>query len=674
MIRRPTRRRECGGQVLILTLVGSALLAGLVFYAYNLGDQVNRRGEMQHAADAAVISGAGWMARSMNMVAMNNVGAVKLLSLVPVLDAMPLATRMSWEEARDWEEMLAEQLDRDMPDDRGGGPIVTEALAVLRERMATQRDVLRPFDRLLNEGGYDVREQTYWRLGGGGPDGRLWSAALALTDASEATVVSAGELAQANAVRFGERSGAEVVFLAPVLPRMPARRGTFEDFRPPLLGSVKVRSTYAAADDDGPGGGIGDMAYPHRLGPYARLHRWRYWDRVPTAWEYVPPTPGHGETRGGNRNVNVGGRRRGDSGRTQRGGHSGRYRATEWRTIGYHTFGPYRWAMHRLGNWALDHEVWADDDRREVREGVLPDVRWYEYVRELSSTKLEYMFRDVEPGQRYHYPEWGWSYPPSLAVARRDEDLIYQTLFFLVEIVSKYPQTDGRWLSPGTYRTNGDRPMVIWSRGWTDPMEWGVPKVADYVWRDDWGYQTREDREIGIQRRYDDEGNPIWQDVYVTSYWVFGGVDLGEDVEVRNPCNYEDDDGLPYPILIDTSEGDYQDSPVSPWRREYFSYLGVARERAEPAFWADRFHTSNPGGWRVALAEAEVFNASSWGLWTQDWQVRLRPVTGMEDWSWRIEQGAPDAVDEFVTPEQINEILPYVSAMDDETAEALIHH
>ena len=85
--RGPTR----GGQVLVLTLLGMTVLVALVFYVYNVGDQVNRRTTLQNVADATAISGAGWIARSMNVVAMNNCEQSRLAVLVPIMDALPLA-------------------------------------------------------------------------------------------------------------------------------------------------------------------------------------------------------------------------------------------------------------------------------------------------------------------------------------------------------------------------------------------------------------------------------------------------------------------------------------------------------------------------------------------------------------------------------------------------------
>ena len=91
-------RHNRSGQVMVLTLLGITLLGSLVFYVVNVGDQVNRKVVMQNSADAAVISGAAWFARSANVVGMNNVAQTRMLALVPILDSFPLSTKMASEE------------------------------------------------------------------------------------------------------------------------------------------------------------------------------------------------------------------------------------------------------------------------------------------------------------------------------------------------------------------------------------------------------------------------------------------------------------------------------------------------------------------------------------------------------------------------------------------------
>jgi hypothetical protein len=46
----------------------------------------------------------------------------------------------------------------------------------------------------------------------------------------------------------------------------------------------------------------------------------------------------------------------------------------------------------------------------------------------------------------------------------------------------------------------------------------------------------------------------------------------------------------------------------------------------------------------LAVAQVELFNNSSWDLWTQNWQVRLVPVTQYDDWAAQAQAGAASGV------------------------------
>ena len=210
-------RRFHSGQVFVVVLLGVSLLAGLVFYVINVGDQVDRRVVMQNSADATAISGAAWMARCMNVVAMNNVAQTRMLALIPTLDAFPLSVEMAHEEVDAWVQCVTNQLQRGVTD-----PHLEEGLESLRDRLERQRDILAPMDQLFNST-VDVEAVTNW------PDGELWRAAESMDLFSQAIAVTAGDqaqatgvLAQKNAARYGQLDHAEVAFVVPVLPQLPA--------------------------------------------------------------------------------------------------------------------------------------------------------------------------------------------------------------------------------------------------------------------------------------------------------------------------------------------------------------------------------------------------------------------------------------------------------------------
>jgi len=55
------------------------------------------------------------------------------------------------------------------------------------------------------------------------------------------------------------------------------------------------------------------------------------------------------------------------------------------------------------------------------------------------------------------------------------------------------------------------------------------------------------------------------------------------------------------------------------------------------------------------VAQAKVFNRTSWDLWTQDWRASLAPVTMWDDWADRLEaaQNQAPLVDNLVHPNEV---------------------
>ena len=655
------RRGGRSGQVLVILLLGITLLAGLIFYVVNVGDQVNRRLAMQNAADSAAVSGSAWMARSMNVVAGNNVAITRMLALVPHLDSFPLSTKMTHEEVEAWEKGLGDQLGRGVPDDW-----MRDGLESLRSRMASQRDILGAIDNLFNNSGFDVASLTNWSIrgyAGPTPHGQLWQAAECLDEFSQATALSAGVLSQANAARYGRSDYAETAFITPVLPELPAHRTDFGDFEKPVKNGI-----------------IPDRSYPHRLGPYDRLFKWRnyHYRGIYEQDRLAPGTSGHGRTRGGGGNVNIGGRRRGSTAR-------GYYRNPNehWThrmvgriLMGYSVYGPYEWMRRRIYGYAHGYRI-----GRDYYSGQLADTFFYDYHKKIADIKLGYMWgsrtiKDV------HYPQWITDYPRARNIAAGGAR-VTRTMFYLVEIRSKYPKNSSGWLTPGSYRTNGQRPIAIWVNGWSDPAEWGVPQIANYIWEDQYDYETTEDWDIGIRMQYDSNGDPIWQKVYMVAQYVFGGIDVGGEVQVSNPSNYckscHDESSLPAPILADTGVGDYdigQPHHDLGVRRGVFTYLGVAGRSSEPMVWASRFGSGNPFGRVVAVSQAEIFNTTSWDLWTQDWKAQLVPVTQWNDWVGRMADGAADAsaTAGLVEPETVSEFAEYLGRFDEQMVGEMLHH
>jgi len=668
------RRR---GQVLIVVLVGMTLLVGLVFFVYNFGDTVNTRLHMQNAADSVAVSGANAMCRSMNTIAMNNVSQAKIIGTIPVLDALPMATEMAMNEVSAWEACLTAQLNRGVPD-IGGRPLIRDGLTSIRDRFEAQRRILEAADSEFLHSGFRMEDLTHWSLGGGaGPQGTLWQAAVALDEMSQGVAANAGLIAQTDAVRFGSRNGADASFIVPVLPRLPARRGEFVDFRPVMEGRLHVTSdgsTYRPTG--GNGGAIPDAQYlpekgwPHRLGPWARILKWRDRTHRAVEREWVPPQSG-ARVRGGRGNVSIGGRRRGSTARTNQTGHGGYWRTTRSVETGYTTYGPVEWALRRA-SW------YADGHRNQP--GELRDTYFSTYLRSITRIKVQHMFQSKRT-RTIHVPDWEPDYRRAVAIAAASSGAIKRSMYYLVEVASSLPEGSPNYLTGGTYRTNGNRPIAIWVNRWMDPETWNIERVGDYVWKDSYTYQVTEDPQLGIPPDRDPSGRPVWHTVYMTAYYIFGGVDHGTNEPVSDPANWTEGEVPPAPMLLDAGEdiGDYDPDVLDHdrgVRRTHFTFLGVVREGDTAPVWSQKFSTASPISSMVTVAQTQVFNNVSWDLWSQEWRCQLVPVSRWGDWTVRLEDGIDDAgyFSGQVRADELERMYEYFLNISPELADSYINH
>jgi hypothetical protein len=636
---------------MIIVLLGLILLASLIFYVVNVGDQVNRRVAMQNAADAATISGASWMARSMNVIGMNNVAEMRMLALVPVLDSLPLATKMTAEEMTSWAACLTAQLQVGVPD-----TYLRDGLQALQTRFTNERNILTPMNDYLNNSGFDTASLTFWTIrgqGGMAPSGALWQAAQSCDNFGQATLASAGVLSQANAVRYGQETDyAETSFIVPVLPELPGKRTTYNDF------SRVVRT-----------GLIPDRLSPQRLGPCDRLFKWRdyRYQNLTEPDRWIPGQAGHGPIRGGNRSVGMGDKTTGASAVGQPTDADGHWaeRVVGQILLGYRVYGPYEWMMRRISDYAGTN---------------LQDTFFSSYERTIGNIKLGYMWGSQSIRQ-VHYPQWIIDYPTAKQTASDPAVRVYRTMYYVFETRSRYPQDSGSYHSAGSFKTNGPAPIATWYRGWQNPEKWNIKKIANWIWEDDWSYETTEDVDIGIVKQMEADGKtPVWQKVYMISQFVWGGIDVGGNVDVRNPADFTDRTDLPAPILMDTvTYGDYDMSQPNHdlgVRRDVFTYLGVAMEGNKPVVWPQRFGSGNPYPHVMGLAQAEIFNTTSWDLWTQDWKAKMVPLSQWDDWMDRLDKGVGQAgdTDGHVDGDVVREVQQYLKAFNADMAKQMMQH
>lgn len=655
-----SRRR---GTVLVITLIAVILIAALLAYVLNIGRQANSRIVVQNAADATAISGAGWVARTLNTVAMNNVSIARLISLVNVLDAMPQAIDFTLKDQQALHNAIRDQVAGASGRNGVVDPWVHDALTSENPRMPAgtlltrqanfqplldeiknEIDLINPVNEALNRGSFDMREMTYYS----GPSGRgqIWLAMESLDTISQSMVENLAILSQTNAVLAGlgntghdgnyqssytagfSSNSHGAALLLPVTPTIPLQRGTFEDFDRPVMHGLLPSNIDNKTTNRGPYDTIFGWREP--IGPI----------RVGGVW--VPGNPG---TSGGHGNVPIG---RGAGG----GGNPGHWAVppTAISPDAYRVFGPHGWLLRQISN------IQRDQLRRS---------RFGHWVGQMASIKLSYLWPG-DPTQQLVDPDWVTDVASVYQTAQNAPSTIVETCFVAVELKSRYARTDPNFLTPGSFcldepLNNDLEPRIVRMGGWSDPRVWTVPQVNNAIWRDEWVYQTPYDSSIGLLPKTDPvTGQAVMQNVFRIDEFMLVGINVGKKVDIRSPHNFSSRSGLPAPINADPS---FTNSPDA--RLKYLTYLGVALKPDEGLMWGTKFGGGKVEPANFGVAQAKVFNDHSWDLWTQMWRVQLEPVSDFSNWTAQVDSVAQSPPAGLITsPQNVATFQQYLHSVE----------
>jgi hypothetical protein len=587
---------------MFLTMLSLLLLVSMVMWVINLGHQVDKRGNAQQSADAAAQAAAGWASRAVNSIAANNTDMARTLAVINVLDSFPQAVDFATRETQAHYDRLAEQLAAGIAEPDGALQAeVTKQFTLLASQISSDlNDNLVPVDNMFKT--IDVREMTYYAN-----DGYLWNSLIASDLVNQGIVESFGVAVQASAVEGGRsnlhKSDDADVVVVPAQPQLPHQRGSFEDFRRPVVNGMLPPSQDDPIEARGP------------------------WDAV-FGWRSIisQNIPGSGGgSSPGSRSV-VGGSKGGSPlsrGASSNGSGGGGTSIP----IAYKTYGPH----DKLLSWAGTHDYYQ-----------LEQSRFNYWLRPISNTKLNFVWPGSKNVPKIYDPDWRMSLDEAKQIQAAGTPQIRETMFFVVEIKSSIPVGGAGFLSSGTwslaFEAGNSNPRVQIVGGFQNPETWaGVPKLNDWVWKDEWQYQVYWDASIGIQQLADGSGNPVAQDAYRYDFYIFGGVNVGPEAIIDNPYAGFNPGSLdaPSPMLLDRSvlPSDSDEAKFS-----YLKFLAIARQTDSPQAWASRFRGGRPYPHMVAVAQSRIFNDHSWDYWTQMWKAELEPVSnidgspGVTDW------------------------------------------
>ncbi|MBI1367521.1 MAG: hypothetical protein GC162_02590 [Planctomycetes bacterium] len=613
------------GVIMVITMLAVLLLAGLVLWVLNLGQQVNHRVDEQHVADSTVRAGAGWIARSLNTVAANNADMARYIGLINVMDAMPQSADFTYRESESMRQALERQLSRGIHTQPSQlDQIVTDNFSRMLDELTGQVADVKSVDDFFKS--VDVKQMTDY-----GRNGSIWQALYALDELNQGIMDNLGTMAQVSALAGGRADqtvGDAAAFMLPLAPTLPHQRGSFNDFEQPVLDGRLPPQT--------------DDPVINR-GPWDAVYGWRDLQSETSGGTFVP----------GSKQVAGGGNPGNPLSRGPGGGGGGHWVGQTTTVTSYSTFGPQSWMLRRLGDYNYDH---------------LFHTRYSFYAHGITKTKSDYLWPRGAV-RKVIDPDWRNTLAEAESIAQAGTPEIHETAYFCFEIKSKYPRDDARFLTPGTWaleleENDGINPHIAIRRGWVPLRD--DKKISPDVWRYEWEYSVFYDNEIGITQQMQTVTNPdgtttqapLPQPVYRIDHFIFGGVNVGNDANIDSPYGGFDPGAADAPSPTDLDHGTVPQNDLDA-RWHYLSYLGVARRTDRPQAWESRFRGGRPYPNMVAIAQAKVFNNHSWDLWTQMWRAEMEPVSNYDGWVEAITSGSSNA---NVPTNEIDDLAQYLGA------------
>jgi len=203
-----------GGQSIVFVVLTLLFVVLFVFMVINTGDVTSKKMRMVTAADAVAVSGATWMARGHNSIAMMNVTESQILAIIILLRS----TEMTYDIAK----VILDALGV-VADVLSAIPFTAPAGAALQLYVDA--------GKVINDGIHDVMKEIKKALDNDGK-GLLWTFEKGLTMGEKVVVDVIPFIAQIESIRIGIANEATFGFLYPMIPmvdlKLPFIQGDFK--------------------------------------------------------------------------------------------------------------------------------------------------------------------------------------------------------------------------------------------------------------------------------------------------------------------------------------------------------------------------------------------------------------------------------------------------------------
>ena len=608
-----------GGQAIYVVVLFLFLLAGLLFLILNGGDQINRKVQMQSAADEVTATGATWFARGLNIICAANVTETHLLSLINLLDTLETVVPPAQECIDQLVQNIgSSKAGRDIPID----PRLSAWLVV--GNAASEQQIMRQFG--------DIMSKVNW------PDyltyesGVLWECAKLMDGFSHAMWHETPKVVQREAMDVAKKNGADFGFVLPLWPELPVLDGKFRDFEEPMW---VAQMPWDGNDAEPPC--VDCLSLDH---PPCWRHRNR---RVPT-----PTITGFTRLMG---YVGYDGQGCGPwqywrepftASRPMGLFDISRF-SVMFRVVSAHKFSMLfgnQDDQFTCRHWEMDYDKAKGIPSDEIRNA------WWE----VGSFDARYPYNEAkEPFPLPAGGAWGALRSPSIVNPS-------------TRTFSDMDNPDLSMYRRGTQAWEGADPReAVWFRceKRTTPHypQLGIfaPHPPLYPDGTTWPYTPAE------MRTY-------WH----VTLWRFNGVEKDTDDTLHRRYMPPDGQAPLSPISFDPQTGDLYEVNI----RTRFTFNGFAYRSGAVKEWAKRFINPNPVEDTVAYAQARVYNRYSWDLFTQHFKFKLVRADRWKELIPELDKQPPaggGAIAAALTPENLKPVRQNLEGWGEEFVKEVTH-
>lgn len=592
------RRSVRRGHAIVLTLLILLVTAAVAFGVLSIGRHARVK-EMTHfSAQAGAESGASWIARSLNTVAMNNNAMARLIVQAGIVEGTPTAVEMYQKDLKAIDDVMKTIDVKDLPRDwqpiDNANPINMAFENFKHDNSAELRATTNALSYIRKQ----VKDEDLAMITHVQPTpdskepGIIWQAINAMDDINQAVLENLEVQTQLSVLRgsildtTARQTEASAFMLPTSTPLVPWKRGTFSDFAPVIQEDheYQISSMYM------------EYIYNNNIEMLRQMTV-----QVPEKFK-VP------------RNK------------------SGKCPVSQVRAV-LSMSRPNTTRMHTDPNATEIGQMTQPATRDQaVLKTIgtllyrLKNQRIVEQIDAISKHYVNQLWPDEKhPVKPIHDSQWITDPDKIYEIMDKNPKSIVEIAFVTLQIKSAFAPTDPKFRSEGSWVMLDQKNEASLNveyfpyNAQMDPRTWNkldMEQIHPRMWRENWTYQAHSDRTINLKGLPPDEKNKYpKQLVYRLDDYLLVGINVGKELKLDSPYNFPNNASKPAPILYVTDES-------NPKASDRIKRTVVAQNHVRSLPWSTPVAPTEMASPMLAPYNLLVDNMDNKSLWFQGWSGR----------------------------------------------------